>query len=302
MKVVPPYEITPSNLTSNVPENDYAEWTAGTYPQGTRKIIAAQHAIYEVLATTTADSPLDGIAKAVPTWLVVGPTNRWKMFNKRAGNTWMIGTFTSNPNTIDVTVHATKRTNSIGLVGVKASSVQIIMTVSGAEVYNQTISMSTKAGGSWYQYYFGPFKIRNNLAEFDLPPYANADIRVIISAPGSTAQVGMMVVGWAKEIGWARWGTSLGSESYSNVKEDDFGNVTITPRGKRRFVDFDIAMYANQVSTALQILEPLGDTAALYVGSETIDSTIIVGRFDRLALTLPNVAISEYSLEVRSLI
>lgn len=34
MKVVPPVEITPSMLTSNVPETDYPEWVAGRTRKG----------------------------------------------------------------------------------------------------------------------------------------------------------------------------------------------------------------------------------------------------------------------------
>ena len=302
MKVVPPVEITPAKIISNnVPETDYPEWVAGTYAQGIRKIIAAQHTIYEVLAETTTDSPLDGIAKAVPTWMIVSPTNRWKMFNKRAGNTWTIGTFTSNPESIDLTIRPAVRINSIGLVGVRASSVQIKMTVAGDVVYDKTFAMSSKSGGSWYRYYFGQFTTKDNVAQFDLPPFNNADIQVIASAPGGTARIGMMVIGMSKDIGWARFGSGVSIESYSSVKEDAFGGVTIIPRGKRRVVDFDIAMYANQVSTALRTLEPLSDTAALYIGSESVDWSITVGRFDRLALINPNVALAEYSLEVRSL-
>lgn len=302
MKVVPPVEITPAKMISNnVPENDAPEWAAGTHTQGSRVMIEAQHTLYEVLAETTTDSPLEGLAKAVPTWLVIGPTNRWKMFNKRAGNTWSIGTVTTNPESIDLTIRPAERINSIGIVGVRASSVQIQMTVAGKIVYDKTFQMSIRGGGSWYRYYFGAFTTRDNVAQFDLPPFSNADIRVIARSPGGTAQIGMMVIGMANDIGWARFGSGVSIESYSSVKEDAFGGVTIIPRGKRRVVDFDIVMYANKVSTALRVLEPLSDKAALYIGSESVDWSITVGRFDRLALINPNVTLAEYSLEVRSL-
>lgn len=303
MKVVPPVEITPERVVNtNVPEADYPEWVPGTYPVGTKRIIAAQHTIYEVLAATTSDSPLDGLAKATPTWMAVGVTNRWRMFRKKAGNTWSIGTFTSNPESIDLTVRPGKRINSLGLVGVRAASVQVIMTVGGEVVLDRTYQMSRKAGGSWYRYYFGEFVTQDNVAILDLPPFNNADIRVIASAPGGIAQIGMMVIGMSKTIGVAVYGTGLGSESYSSVKEDAFGNVTVVPRGKRRFVSFDIVMDTNQLSSAMRTLEPLSDTAALYIGTEEIDQTIIVGRFDRLALVLSTFGRAEYSLEVRSLI
>lgn len=302
MKVVPPVEVTPAKLISNnVPETDYPEWVAGTYNQGDRRIIEANHLIYEVLAATTTDSPTVGLTKSPPTWMVVSPTNRWKMFNKRAGNTWTIGTVTSNPESIDLTIRPGQRINSIGLVGVLASSVQIKMIVGGDTVYDFTQTMASKAGGSWYRYYFGQFTTRDNVAMFDLPPFNNADIQVIASAPGGTAKIGMLVIGMSRDLGWARWGTSIGFDNYSSIKEDDFGNVTITPRGKRDSVDFDVATYTDQVSTVKRVLGQIKDTAALYIGSEDVDPTIIVGRFDRFQLILSNVAISEYSLEVRSL-
>lgn len=225
------------------------------------------------------------------------------MFNKRVGNTWTLGSFTSNPESIDVSITPAARINSFGLVGVRASSVRVVMTVPGTTdpVYDKTFAMSIKAGGSWYRYFFGEFTTKDNVAQFDLPPFNNATVRFIVSAPGGTARVGMLVVGMSRDIGWARFGSGVSIESYSTIKEDDFGGVTITPKGKRRVVDFDIGMYANKVSSALRVLEPLSDTAALYIGAVSADWSITIGRFDRIALINPNVALAEYSLEVRSL-
>lgn len=300
MKVVPPVEIAPAAMISNnVPETDNALWLIGTaYKVGDKVML--NHRNYEALVAHTGRNP-ETDTVSPPAWLDLGPTNRWKMFNKRAGNTWTPGTFTSNPESIDLTVRPGKRINSIGLIGVRAASVQIQMIVGGSVVYDQTFSMSLKAGGSWYRYYFGEFKSKDNVARFDLPPFNNADIRVIALAPGGTARIGMMIIGMAKTIGVAVHGTSLSTESYSSVKEDDFGNVTIVPRGKRRTIDFDIVLSSDQVSSTLRTLEPLSDTVALYVGSEGLDYTIIAGRFERLAMGLPMYGRANYSLETRSL-
>ena len=64
MKVVPPVDITPAKMISNnVPDTDYPAWVAGTYVQGDRRIVGIN--AYEVLAESTTDAPLDGIAKSV---------------------------------------------------------------------------------------------------------------------------------------------------------------------------------------------------------------------------------------------
>lgn len=301
MKVVPPVEIAPAAMISNnVPETDNALWLVGTAYKVSDRVML-NHRNYEALVANTGKNP-ETDTTSPPIWLDLGPTNRWKMFNKRAGNTWTIGTFTANPESIDLTIRPGKRVNSIGLIGVRAASVQIQIIVGGSVVYDQTFSMSLKAGGSWYQYYFGEFKTKDNVARFDLPPFNNADIRVLALSPGGSARIGMMIVGMVKTIGTAVHDTSISDESFSSVKEDDFGNVTIIPRGKRRTIDFNIVLSADQVSSTLRTLEPLSDTVALYVGSEGLDYTIIAGRFERLAMGLPVYGRAAYSLETRSLI
>lgn len=303
MKVVPPIEITDAKLIeNNVPASDFDAYSATkTYKVG--ESVTIKNNNWESLIDNNVAKNPETDKSNPPAWLNKGPTNRWRMFNKRVGNTWTLGTFTENPEVIDVKIRPGGRINSFGLVGVRASSVRVVMTVPGTTepVYDKTFVMSSKAGGSWYQYYFGEFVTKDNVAQFDLPPFNNSDIRFVVSAPGGTARAGMLVLGMSKDIGWARFGSGVNVESYSSIKEDDFGGVTITPRGKRRVVDYDIGMYANKVSSALRVLEPLSDTAALYIGAVSADWSITIGRFDRLALINPNVALAEYSLEVRSL-
>lgn len=300
MTVVPPTDITPAMLTSNVPELDYAVWVSTTaYAVGA--YVTYNNRNYQALAASTGKNPAtDTTIPAL--WQDLGPTNRWWMFKKQIGNEWIVGKTTAYAEKVDVSVALTKRVNAIGLVGVRASSVQVIMTVGGSEIYNKTFAMSRKSGGSWYQYYFGPFSTVDNLAVLDLPPVAGAVIRVIANAPGGTAQVGMMVVGWAYEVGTAVYGdTSFGLENYSNVTIGDFGQVKIIPRGKRDFVDYDVVVDESKLSSIKRTLSGISESASLYVGSTTIGVTIIIGRYERFAPNLRAPNDSQFTLEVRSL-
>lgn len=302
MKVVPGTEITPAKMIINaLPDMDYPAWSSATaYAIGA--FVTIDRINYQALVAHTNRNPVtDTVSPAA--WQNLGWVNKYRMFNKNIGNTWKIGTFTSNPESIDLTIRPGKRINAIGLVGVYASSVQIIMTVPGVTdpVYDKTFSMSSKAGGSWYQYYFGQFVTKDNLAEFDLPPFSNADIRVIVSAPGGTARVGMMVVGWAKTIGTAVYGTSLGRKKYSTIKEEFDGSITITPRGRRKSIDFQVVLQADQISSVQRTLDDVDDMPSLYVGSSYLDYTVIVGIFDDFDTGLPTYNRGEYTLKVRSL-
>ncbi|SDQ80042.1 Carbohydrate binding domain-containing protein [Pseudomonas lundensis] len=302
MKVVPGIQITPANMPINaLPDMDYPAYDSTTaYKIG--DYVTIDRINYQALVANTNRHPVtDTVSPAA--WQNMGWVNKYRMFNKNIGNTWKIGTYTSAPDVIDFTVRPGKRINAIGLVGVRASSVRIIMTVPGVTdpVYDKTFAMSLKAGGSWYQYYFGQFTTKDNLAEFDLPPFNNADIRVIVSAPGGTARVGMFVVGWGKSIGTAVYGTSLGRKKYSTLKEEFDGSMTITPRGRRKSIDFQVVLQADQISSVQRTLDDVDDMPSLYVGASELDYTVIVGIFDDFDTGLPTYNRGEYTLKVRSL-
>lgn len=302
MKVVPGIEITPVLMVlSNLPDADHPAYEpAKAYKIGDK--VTIDRINYEALLDHTNRNPVSD-AVSPPAWLNLGWVNKYRMFNKNIGNTWKIGTFTSNPELIDFTIRPGKRVNSIGLVGVTAATVRIVMTVPGIAdpVYDKAFSMSLKAGGSWYQYYFGQFTTKDNLADFELPPFNNADIRVIVSAPGGTAKVGMMVIGWGKGIGTAVYGTSLGRKNYSTIKEEFDGSITITRRGKRRLIDFQVVLQDDQISSVQRTLDDAGDAPALYVGSSKLEYTAIVGIFDDFDTGLPTYGRGEYTLRVRSI-
>ncbi|WNW10134.1 hypothetical protein RRX38_02880 [Pseudomonas sp. DTU_2021_1001937_2_SI_NGA_ILE_001] len=302
MTVVPGLEITPARLIAcTLPAADYAAWSSTqAYVVGDRVTVGQIN--YEALVAHTNRNPTsDSVTPAA--WLNLGWINRYRMFNKQIGNTWALGTFSGAANEIDLTIRPGQRVNAIGLVGVFASSVRIVMTQPGnaSPIYDETFVMSAPSGSGWYQHFFSPFKTRENLAVLNLPPASNADVRVVISAPGSAARVGMLILGWSKAIGTAVYDTSLGRKSFTTVKEEFDGSVTMTKHGARRKIDYRVVMAGDEVTDALRTLDPLDATAALYVGSVELDYTIIAGTYDDLDIGLPTYNHATYTLSVRSL-
>ena len=300
MRVVRPAAVTPLTLiASNVPEDDAPAWAAGTYALGAR-VIRNRH-VWESLTANNTATPGEETVSPFK-WQDLGPLNRWLMFDKKAGNTWLIGKATRNAESVDVTIRPGMVVNAVGIVGVQAVSVQVIVTdPSDGVVYDRTVTMADVGVTNWYDYYFAPIERRDNMILFDLPAYGTADVRIIVSSPGGTAQVGTLVLGGAVEIGTAVYGTGLGIASYTRTDTDEFGNVTLVPRGGRRIVDFDLRIPTEQISPVMRLLNSLRNTASLYVGADGMDSTIIVGRFEDLQTVIANPAFCEMALEVRSL-
>ena len=298
MKVVAPIDMTGLITSYNVAASPNPAWAAGTtYAQGAL-VCVGQYDYESLAAGNIGNNPVtDGGVK----WLNLGPSNKWAMFNKKIANTWLIGTSTKNNNTIDITFTPGRTINSIGLVGIVAIKVTVQMVVGGTMVYSKDLTVSSKTATDWYDYFYGDYVTRDSLAYTDLPAYSGATIRVLVDNTGGMAEVGMMILGNQADIGWAIWGTSTGIENYSLSKADDFGNISSTERGSRDTIDFDCRNYLNQVGNIKRILKPLKDSSSMYIGSEDVDGTIIVGKLENFNLTFANQALVEYSISVLGL-
>ncbi|MHB0763185.1 hypothetical protein ACYCFC_02110 [Stutzerimonas sp. NM35] len=293
-------QVTPARLIeTNVPENDHPAWVAGTYEVGAMAM-KDRHVWYSAKADNAA---VPGEETTLPlAWIDEGPINAWRMFDKRRGQTWQIGTFTENPESIDVVFQAAEVINAVGLVGVDAASVRVVMTVPGdGVVYDKTTEMTDYGVDSWYDYFFAPLERRDSAALLDLPPYGNAQIRVIASAPGGVAKIGSLVFGYQETLGISVFGTSAGFESYSVQKLDAWGNLTITPGGARDFVDFDVDIETQRTGYVRRRIAELRDIPTLYVGAAGVEITVVIGISGNFRVVLSNPALSKSAIEVRSI-
>lgn len=303
MKLINPAPVTSAALNStNVAETVPAWNPARTdYAKG-EQVLDANH-VWEWLSDTKSNTTVkpSSDTSSPAKWLDTGASNRWKMFDKKAGNTWRIGTATTNPDSIDVTITPGQVVNSIALFGLDASSVRVLMTVGERTLVDRTITQDRKGVNSWYDYYFTPIDRAETMVLTGLPAYATAQFRIIVNNPGSTARVGLLALGRLVEIGTSVYGTSLGIQSYSTTTVDDFGNETIVSRGSRRVVDYDVRIPTEDLSRITRLLDKLRDTVCVYIGDEAMEATVTVGRFENLRINISNPSYCEATAEVRSL-
>ncbi len=300
MKLINPAPVTATTLlASNVAVDDGPEWVAGTYATGD-KVVRDRH-LYESAADGNTATP-GAETTATLKWLDLGPVNRWRMFDKRKGSVWQIGTFTEAPEVIDVTIRPGQVVNALGLVGVAATSVRVVMTdPAEGVVYDRSLSLIDATAANWYEYFFKPIERRDSAVLFDLPAYGTADVRVIVSAPGASARVGTLILGQAVTLGEAEYPLTFGGDSYSTTRLDAFGNAEIVPRPSRDAVTFTFYTAETQSGGVRRLLRKLKDTQTLYVGREDLDVTIIAGRAEEPNGTLLEPGTTEFRLEVRSL-
>jgi len=306
MRVIQPIDLINGSAlaSSTIPEPDASAgevvWVAGTLTLGTRRIVLATHKLYEVVVASTTDDPVTGAAKAVPTWIEVGYTNRFRMFDQVVGT---VSTEATAPLVVEVTPNRIATSvAAFNMTGV--SEVTIVMDdPTDGEVYNKTVNLQDNSQVvDWYQYFFAPIVTRSEFIVLDLPSYSSATTTVTFDGD-SVVSVGTMVMGPQLVLGVACYGTSLQLLDFSRKERDDFGNFVIVPRRTAKLVDFDIRIDKGRIGYVLRNLSALSTTPCVWVGTDsTDDDTIVYGYYRNYINTIDGPVICSATLQIEGLI
>lgn len=280
MIVVEPFDIIGGLLTeSNIPEPDAAAgevvWSAYTSAVGDLRILTSTHLVYKAAAITT-DAPDVGAAKAVPTWVIVGYTNRYRMFDQVNSSQ----STKASPLTVEITSESgfdcAAIFNATGVTSVRYQ----VYSASGMLRYDKTLqAIDNSARNNWYSWLFEPIKQRYNFFVSDIPRAANQKIVVTISVSG-TLNVGTLVIGKAVKLGTACYGTSFRYVNLTRVDENDFGDLVITPRRKYKLIDFDVRTEKDDLNFTVNQLSQLVDKPCVWSGTNaTDDPTTVFGYY-----------------------
>lgn len=299
MRIVRPATVNDAALvSSNVPETDYAAWSAATtYPLGAFVIKTATHRVYKSLQAGNLNHD-PATEPATPVWWQDwGATNRWKMFDD------LVGVQTSNADSIAVALTFAERIDSVILLNVSAASVRVTMTdVTDGVVFDQTYNMVSDSGiTDWYAYFFEPIVRKSDLSVTGLPPYINARLDITLTDPGATVLCGECIAGLSRYLGGAQYGAKVGIQDYSVKTTDAFGNYTILERAFARRGSFSVWMDAGIISETQTLLASFRATPTVYIGSDDIDATIIYGFYKDFDITIAYPDVSLCNLEIEGL-
>lgn len=298
-QIIRPVTITPVTLTSsNIPEPDTSLgevlWTAGTYNQGDQRI--EDHIIYEVVADpSTADKPSVGAAKAVPSWIVIGSDNRWRMFDG------VVGSQSTNPNTLEVDVTPGAVVNSVALLNVSGTTALIEMRDGADIVFSRSYPLTDAGVTNWYDYFFSPIGTVRDIVITDMPAYGNAVLSVTVDAGLETAALGELVIGSLMQVGCAKYGASVGTTSFSKKNRDAFGSFKIVKGSNSKRASWNFTFPTSQLAILNRVFADLDAVPVVWIGSPHPDyeGTVVYGfyRDYDLAYTDPNISSGSVNIE-----
>lgn len=304
-KVITPLSITDSILTdSSITEPDVGEvvWdVAETVSLGA--IRYKNHILYEAL--TDAESGNDPSAEIQNDidnppvkWLEVGRTNRWNMFNLYRNNK----STSSSPLSFELTPMV--RVNSLGIFGLVAETVNIVMTVDAVEAYNYTEDLNTRSALTYYDYCYEPFTNRPSMAVFDLPPITDAVITVTITSASGVASVGSVVIGNYTDIGQVFYGAESDVLNFSRIDRAFDGTALLKQRRSIPKVNAEV-MAVKAITNKIRSLRTnLNATPAVWAGLDQtsdkyFEALLILGIYKKFTIKLdhPEQTVSEIEIE-----
>lgn len=297
MKLVKPTSITDINFTSsNVSETDYAEWNNSTsYVAGNKVIVIATHKIYESLSSNINKYPPDNITGTPPTWMEIGPTNKWKMFDQSYQSQ------TTNTGIITVTLEP-GRINSLGLMNCDAASINIKLIVGSVNVYEKDLNVNIGYVNNWYEYFFNPIERKTDFVVTDIPVYGEGVLIVTLSAGiADTVKCGLCIPGFFVNIGESLWGASIGILDYSKKEVDIYGNYSLVERSYSSTLSDSIFIENGRVAYVKKTIAEYRASPALWIASKEYEGLFIYGFYRDFSIVMESPAGSQCSIEIEGL-
>ena len=295
--VIAPLVVTPAMLVStNVPETDYPEWAAGTtYAKGQRVVLAAQHKVYESTAdSNTGNNP--ATPSSEPKWVEVGPTNRWKPFDKS------VSSQVKQANNISYRIKPGQAITSLGLLNVTgATSIRVrLIDPTFGTVYDKTTAMSpVPVAAGWWEWFFGERRTPTQALLQDLPSFPAADVLIDVTGTVDLA-VGVILMGQRRTFSLGvKSGARVSFQDYSIKDRNEFGDVILLERGFARRAAFQMLLSSKEVDAFNDFLISVRATPCLWIGSGRFEATVVYGfckNYDIL-LSYYDYADSELELE-----
>lgn len=305
MIVVRPIETTDAILTSSsAPEPDASlgeiEWTAGTYTLGTERIKSSTHRRYRVTADpSTTDDPAVGVLATPPTWVDIGPTNRWAMFDG------VNGTQTLADDDLNIVITPAQLINAVAAFNVTgASSVTVTLTADSVDVYSRTILMrDNSAINGWYDYFFEPIIELTRFVLLDLPAYPNGVLSIDAEIAGSELGWGTLVYGRQTTLGTTVYGTGWQGLDFSVKERDEFGNFNIVRRRTADLMDYDCYLPKNLFGFVKNQLKSLSTVPTVWIGnpSDINDGTAVFGYYRDAQINITTPSVIDMTIQVEGL-
>ncbi len=196
------------------------EWAPGaSYEFWDEVILVSTHRRYKrtVAGAGTTAPNID-----TANWLDVGPTNKWACFDT------LRSTKSAAVYDLQVVITPQTRVRALYLMGLKASSVTVIVRVAGEIVQQIEANLLDRPTTTWSEYFFNGFK---NVPAYGIAlyPFSAAEITINLTNTAGVVEVGAICLGIPVSVGAAQYTAVSSALNFSKIERDTWGNTALTP-------------------------------------------------------------------------
>lgn len=269
LKIVRPVTVTPSMLSTDVPEDDYDAWDSGTPYEADERVIY-EHKVYQSLQASNTGKTPDQDALW---WVEVGSTNRWKAFDLSNS------TQTQQDDSMCFEITAGTAINALAVLNIRGVY-SIKVTVTDPQygvVYERTASVTTfPSQANWYTWYFGVRVEQDRALFLDLPSYPDATTKIEFT--GGAMAVGVILVGKQIVLGdLVARPMTIGFRDYSRKQTNEWGDTVLQQRAYAETQSLEILLPNGQIASVKQALAGLRATPTLWIPTDQISGISIYG-------------------------
>ena len=275
------------------------------YKAGDSSVKLSTSKVYQS-AIENKDDPEIGAAKTPPTWIEVGPTNRYAAFDYAINTKSILDTATAKyeftPNSKCTTV------SLYGLEDVTRVYVEVRENnASGAIIY--PIGAQTGYRDTAIDEPFGDFIsndeqfLSDKVIFDDLPIYSTPYIKVTFESNVSEIKVGDIVIGNPRSLGVVNHQSSTSRTSYDTVKTDIFGNEKITSRPSAEYTSFELTVDAVYADYVERILKDSLNKPRVWIGEKAGGEKLFTfGYYERSPIVYSSPTKYDTNLKIRGLV
>lgn len=223
------------------------------------------------------------------------PTDWWEDYgavNQMAGHDLRRNTGARYTDCVVYTMKPGKRFDTVAVDDVTGAYVRFFVWRAGKIIAQGEIDMVDRNTTTWYEYVHGQFKFRRAAAQFDLPPYTDAIMCVVVDYPGSEAVLGAVGIGMAEDLGKTQLEAEADALNFSKIDRNFDGTLSkLLPRLNVPQTKQNTWADHARVDRIRQFRDDMNGQVGFYIGLEEIthsyfQSLFIKGIYRRFSLNL----------------
>ena len=258
--------------------------------------------------TQLVDSPVNFSETAVPhshevynpeetpiKWLDMGYTNKYKCLDQSlSSQTIKFGDLSMS--------FIQNKVNEIYFLNVSASEISVVVTTTDTltEIYNETIVMYDKNGGTFFNWVFSDFIYKKKLA-LEMPSAFEVKIDITIKALDGFARVGLVGIGRTNYIGATLYGAGIGMLDFSKKAVNTNGETYLEVGNYKATNNLTVDVPSGLTDQVVQLLTDYRSIPVVFKTDE-FDSLVIFGVYNKFDILISTPTISKLSIDLESLI